>query len=323
MKKICLLFGGNTEEHAISCKSAKTIIDNINNNKYELTTVGIDTDKHWYLFEDNPEMLENNTWKEGNITLIENIPKYLKSFDKIFPIIHGIPEENGNLQALFDLFNINYIGSNQLSSIISYDKELTKIILNHYNIPQVPYITIKEPKKLKSIDIDFPVIVKPAKGGSSVGINISNNIKELNEHTAIAFKYDNKVIIEKYIKSRELECAILEDKKIHVSNIGEIISSNKFYDYEAKYQKESKLIIPANIPDELIKEIQDLSLKIFDILDCKNLARIDFLYDYNNHVLYFNEINTMPGFTNLSMYPLLFKDKNISLKKLITKLIEN
>ena len=106
MKKICLLFGGNTEEHAISCKSAKTIIDNIDNNKYELTTIGIDTDKNWYLFEDNPEMLENNTWKEGNITKIENIPKYLKSFDKIFPIIHGIPEENGNLQALFDLFNI-------------------------------------------------------------------------------------------------------------------------------------------------------------------------------------------------------------------------
>lgn len=323
MKKILLIFGGNHQEHEISCKSAKTILENIDYKKYQVTSVGIDTKKDWYIFDDDLSMLENNTWKEGNIKKIENIPKYLKTFDIVFPIIHGIPEENGNLQALFNLFNIKYIGSDETSSILSYDKELTKIILNNFKIPQIPYLTLKEPKTLKSIDLDFPVIIKPAKGGSSVGINTANNIKELNNHIKTAFNYDNKVIIEKYIKSRELECAILEDKKIIVSDIGEIISSNKFYDYESKYQKESNLIIPANIPNNLKQEIQELSLKIFNILSCKNLARIDFLYDYNNHKLYFNEINTMPGFTNLSMYPLLFKQKRISLKKLITKLIDN
>lgn len=323
MKKILILFGGNSQEHYISCKSAKTILENIDRKKYIITSVGIDQNLDWYIFDDDLSMLENNNWKEGNITKINNIPEYLKTFDKVFPIIHGSPEENGHLQGLFNLFNINYVGSNETSSIICYDKIQTKIILNNYNIPQIPYIYITENKPLKKIDIDFPVIIKPSKSGSSIGINIANNIKELNKHIKTAFNYDNKVIIEKYIKSRELECAILKDKKIKVSDIGEIISANTFYDYESKYEKESKLIIPSNINQELKKQIQELSLKIFNILLCKNLARIDFLYDYNNNKLYFNEINTMPGFTDKSMYPLLLNHQKISTKDLITKLIEN
>lgn len=323
MKKILILFGGAIQEHSISCKSAKTILENIDYKKYLVTSVGIDQESNWYIFEDDLSLLENNTWKKGNITKIDNIPAYLKTFDKVFPIIHGIPGENGYLQGLFDLFNIEYVGSNETSSIISYDKELTKIILDKYNIPQIPYITITTPKTIKKIELDFPVIIKPAKGGSSIGINIANNIKELNNHIKTAFIHDNKVIIEKYIKSRELECAILKDKKLKVSTVGEIISTNAFYDYESKYQKNSKLIIPAHLKENLIKEIQDLSLKIFNILSCKNLARIDFLYDYNNQKLYFNEINTMPGFTSISMYPLLFNHQGISTKELITKLIEN
>lgn len=322
MKKILVLFGGNSYEHYISCLSAKTILENIDRNKYNITTVGISKDNTWYIYNDTLETLTKD-WNKGNITKIDNIIEFLKTFDKVFPIIHGNPEENGNIQGLFNLFDIKYVGTDLLGSIISYDKDLTKIICEKNNIPQVPYITITDNKPLKKIDIDYPVIIKPAKCGSSIGINIANNIKELNKHIKEAFKYDNKVIIEKYIKSRELECAVLYDKKIKVSPVGEIKSVNTFYDYEAKYESNSDLLIPASIPKELQKQIQDLSLKIFNILELKDLSRIDFLYDYNNDTLYFNEVNTMPGFTSISMYPLLFKEKGISIQELITKLIEN
>ena len=322
MKKILVLFGGNSYEHYISCLSAKTILENIDKKKYDITTVGISKDNTWYIYNDTLDTLIKD-WTKGKINKIDNIIEFLKSFDKVFPIIHGNPLENGNLQGLFNLFDIKYVGTDLLGSIISYDKDLTKIICEKNNIPQVPYITITDNKPLKKIDIDYPVIIKPAKCGSSIGINIANNIKEVNKYIKEAFKYDNKVIIEKFIKSRELECAVLYDKKLKVSTVGEIKSVNTFYDYDAKYVSDSELIIPAKISKELQKQIQDLSLKIFNILELKDLSRIDFLYDYNNEKLYFNEVNTMPGFTSISMYPLLFKEKDISIQELITKLIEN
>ena len=322
MKKILVLFGGNSYEHYISCLSAKTILENIDRKKYEVTATYIDKENNWFIFNDDLELLTKDVTK-ANLSKIDNIIKYLKTFDKVFPIMHGNPVENGNLQGMLNLFNIKYVGTDLLGSIIGYDKDLTKIICNKYDIPQVPYITLTENKPLKQIDIDFPLIVKPAKCGSSIGINIANNIKELNKHVKDAFNYDNKVIIEKFIKARELECAVLYDKKLKVSTVGEIRSVNTFYDYEAKYEKDSELLIPAHISKELIKQIQELSLKIFKVLELKDLSRIDFLYDYNNDMLYFNEVNTMPGFTKISMYPMLFNELGIPIKELITKLIEN
>lgn len=321
MKKILILFGGNSHEHAISCKSAKTILTHIDKSLYNITAVGIDHQNNWYLYLDDINLIDES-WQNRNIEKITNIIEFLKQFDKVFTVIHGNPEENGNIQGMFNLFGIEYVGTDLLGSIISYDKELTKIICNHHKIPQVPYITITENKKIKNIPFSYPVIIKPAKCGSSIGINIANNVKELNEYVNLAFKYDNKVIIEKYIKARELECAILETNKIITSPIGEIRSSNTFYDYEAKYLKDSSLIIPANISKELAKEITELSKKIFNVLSLSTLARIDFLYDYNEEKLYFNEVNTMPGFTDISMYPLLFKEVGINIKNLITKIIE-
>ena len=319
MKKVLILFGGNSHEHAISCKSAKTILTHIDKSLYNITVVGIDHQNNWYLYLDDINLIDES-WKNRKIEKITNIIEFLKQFDKVFPIIHGNPEENGNIQGMFNLFDIEYVGTDLLGSIISYDKELTKIICNHHQIPQVPYITITKNKKIKNIPIPYPVIIKPAKCGSSIGINIANNSKELNKYVNLAFKYDNKVIIEKYIKARELECAILETNKIIPSPIGEIRSSNTFYDYEAKYVSDSNLYIPANISKELAKEITELSKKIFNILSLSTLARIDFLYDYNEEKLYFNEVNTMPGFTDISMYPLLFKEVGINIKNLITKI---
>ena len=321
MKKILILFGGNSHEHIISCKSAKTILTHIDKSLYNITAVGIDHQNNWYLYLDDINLIDES-WQNRNIEKITNIIEFLKQFDKVFPVIHGNPEENGNIQGMFNLFGIEYVGTDLLGSIISYDKELTKIICNYHKIPQVPYITINENKKIKNIPFSYPIIIKPAKCGSSIGINIASNVKELNKYVNLAFKYDNKVIIEKYIKARELECAILQTNKIISSPIGEIRSSNTFYDYEAKYLKDSSLIIPANISKELAKEITELSKKIFNVLSLSTLARIDFLYDYNEEKLYFNEVNTMPGFTDISMYPLLFKEVGINIKNLITKIIE-
>ena len=322
MKKILILFGGNSFEHNISCLSAKTIIENIDTSLYDITAVGITKDNNWYIFDDNLSLLETD-WTKGNLTKVDNIINFLKSFDKVFPIIHGTPFEDGSLQGLFSLFDIPYVGSNLENSIISYDKDLTKLICREHQIPVVPSFTLNKKTSLKSITLDFPVIVKPSRCGSSIGINIANDIKELNYYLDEAFKYDDKVLVEKFIKARELECAILEDKKnYHISMIGEIKPSNDFYDYDAKYVNDSELIIPAKISKDLTKDIQDIALKVYQTLGLKDLARVDFLYDYNNNQLYFNEVNTMPGFTTISMYPLLFTNDGIPLKKLITKLIE-
>lgn len=323
MKKILILFGGDSQEHLISCKSAATITKNIDTSLFDVSTIYIAKDNTWYIYNKDINLIINNTIDLSSLEKITNHIEYLKLFDKVFPIMHGNPCENGNIQGMLNMFNIPYVGSNLQSSIISYDKELTKIICHNYQIPQVPYIVVTNKKAIKKLDIEFPVIIKQAKCGSSIGINIANNIKELNKYIKEAFNYDDKVIIEKYIKSRELECAILEDKKLKVSPVGEIKSSNTFYDYEAKYIKDSNLIIPAKIDKSLEKQIQDLSIKIFKILSLSNLSRIDFLYDYNNDILYFNEVNTMPGFTSISMYPLLFNYIGISTKELITKLINN
>ena len=320
MKKILILFGGNSHEHNISCKSARTIIENIDIKRFKVTSVGI-YKNNWYIFNDNLDYLTNNNWLESNITKIDNIIKFIKQFDKVFPIIHGNNGETGDVSGLLNLFNIPYVGSNIKGHAIGYDKEITKIICNQNNIPQLPYLTLHTDKKIKKIDIDFPVIVKPASCGSSIGINIANNIKELNKYIKESFKFDNKVIIEKYIKAKELECAILEDKKLDISTVGEIKSINTFYDYDSKYILDSKLIIPSNIEKEIIKQIQEYSKKIFKILSLKDFARIDFLYDYQNNKLYFNEVNTIPGFTSISMYPQLFNHKGINLKNLITKLL--
>lgn len=305
MKKILLLYGGNSKEHNVSCQSAKAIIENIDYTKYQLECVKINKENDW--------MKENQK--------IENIIDYLKSFDVIFPIIHGENGEDGKLQGMLDLFGIPYIGSKCGPSYICMDKERTKQILKDYQIPQVPYQIYRKNEKLT---VPFPVIVKPANSGSSLGISLVSSKKELKKAIRTAKKYDKKVIIEKFVKGQELECAILENKSLLVSEIGEIISANTFYDYNAKYQNEhSKTIIPANIPKDISLQIKKYAKIIFKILDLNGLARIDFFYDKQNHQIYLNEVNTLPGFTKISMYPKLIIDKGLSYQQLITTLIEN
>lgn len=304
MKKVLLIYGGVSSEHDVSCKSAKAIIDNIDTKKYILDCVKVTQENIW-LNNDKP---------------IDNIIDFLKKYDVVFPIIHGTNGEDGKLQGLLELYDIKYVGSKLGPSYICMDKERTKQILNNHDILQVPYQIYQKKEKIK---ISFPLIVKPANGGSSIGISIINNKKELTKAINIAKKYDDKIILEKYLSNpQELECAILENGKLIVSDIGEIIHDSSFYDYDTKYKNNNtKTIIPANLDNKKRKEIKKIAEKVFKILELKNLARIDFFYHDNK--IYLNEINTLPGFTEISMYPQLIMNENITYKDLISILIEN
>ena len=318
MKKVLILFGGNSYEHEISCKSVNFIINNIDTNKFSYKLVGIDYNNEWYELHDIKEI--NKYWKNNDILKIKNIIEYSKQFNIILPIIHGNTSEDGKLQSLFELYNLKYVGCNSYSSIICYDKLLTKIILEKQSIPQVPYIIYNDNYNLKNLE--YPVIIKPCKSGSSIGINVAKNTKEAKKYIKIAKKYDNNILIEKYIKNnRELECAILEDKKkLIVSDIGEVINNGKWYDYNSKYINNHNTII-SNIDKNVKNDIKNYSKKIFNILGCKGLSRVDFLYDLDSKKLYFSEINTMPGFTEISMYPKLINNEGINFKEIITKLL--
>ena len=318
MKKILILFGGNSHEHEISCLSANFIKQNIDNKLFTYELIGIDYDNSWYKVDKLKDI--NIDWKNNIIEKIDNVIEFIHDFDKILPVIHGNTCEDGKLQSIFELYNLKYVGCNSYSSLICYDKFLTKIFLEKYNIEQIPY-KIYSKNNIKNIK--YPVIVKPCKCGSSIGIGIAKNKKELIKNIKIAKKYDDKIIIEKYIENkREFECAILKHKnKLYTSDIGEILNNGSWYDYNSKYKEKINTCI-ADINNEFKNNIKNISKKIFQILNCKNMARIDFLYDLDNKKLYFNEINTIPGFTDISMYPKLINELGINYKKLITLLLQ-
>ena len=257
MKKVLILFGGDSAEHEVSCKSAKSILENIDRTKFIVTSVGIKKD--WFIFDDDYSYLENGNWLNSNVKKIENIIEYLKTFDVVFPIIHGNTCEDGKIQGMFELFNIKYVGCDSSSSLLSYDKDLTKTIFKSYGIPQVNYVTLTDNYNIDEVKnkLKFPMIIKPSRCGSSIGINKANNLKELKKSIKKALQYDDKIIVEEFITARELECAVREDKKIIVSDVGEIITNVDFYDYDAKYNDEnSKTVKSADIPKDVKKQIQ-------------------------------------------------------------------
>ena len=324
MKKVLILFGGNSFEHKVSCMSAKSILNNIDNTKYDVTPVAIDKNNKWYIYKGDIANIEK--WHSEYIIEIENIVEFIKQFDIVFPVLHGANGEDGRLQGMLDLFNIKYVGCKTLPSAVCMDKIFSKYIFNYLNIPQVPFTEVTNDISINDIisEINFPMIVKPANGGSSIGISKVNNKKELKKAIKEAYKYDNKVLVEKYVIARELECAVLVDKNIKVSNVGEIKAANEFYDYNAKYENnKSYTIIPADLPDSVVTQIQEYAKKAFIGTNASSLSRVDFFYDEINNEIYLNEINTMPGFTEISMYPQLFINEGYTYKELINILIEN
>ena len=325
MKKVLILFGGKSTEHYISCKSAKSIIENIDKDLFDVRIVGVSLDGEWYKFNDDLLYLENGNWFDSDVIKIDNVISYLKEFDVVFPITHGNYGEDGRLQGFFDLFNIKYVGCKTSSSVICFDKSLSKLVFESMNIPQVPYMVVTDTFDIDSINekISFPMIVKPCCGGSSVGISKADNKKELSDAIESALKYDSKVIIEKFINCRELECSILGNVNPIISILGEIRSCNEFYDYTAKYVDKSDTLIPDDIPPSIVQEIRGYCKKIIDGIGLSDYSRIDFFYDDVNHCVFINEINTIPGFTKISMFPKLIEFEGVDFKSLISFLINN
>lgn len=342
--KIGIIFGGKSSEHEISIVSGSSIIKNLNINKYEIYPIYISLEGLWYKYV--KPIKEIKIFKVGEypkeIIKIKNIEMYLKKLDIIFPVLHGKNGEDGNIQGFLEILGIHYIGCGVLSSSLCMNKIYTKIVLEKSKIKQVKslminnikdkYIYIDEnlnyfKKSIKEIDIiikeklKYPVFIKPSNSGSSLGVNKVNNTKDLKKYLIEASKYDKEILIEEAIEGKEVECAVMGIKDINVSEVGEILSAEEFYSYNSKYKNDnSRILIPSNIDREIKKEIQNIAIKAFIAIKGKGLSRIDFLIDKNNSI-YLNEINTMPGFTNISMYPKLWEYSQISFPHLLDKII--
>lgn len=343
---LAVIFGGKSTEHNISIVSATSIISNLNKKKYKIFPIYISKEGLFYKYikpiKDIKILKLNEQLKE--LEPIDNITDYLKDIDVIFPVLHGLYGEDGTIQGMFEILNKKYVGCKVLSSSLCMDKVYTKIIFEKANINTAKSMYIKKQKR-KYLYIDnhfntfhlnskelskktkeylhYPVFIKPSNQGSSVGVNKATNSKELIKYLNLAFKYDSKVLIEEAIIGKEVECAILGNNILTVSTVGEIKSAEEFYTFNSKYKnKDSITLIPAKLDKNIIEKIQSLAKKAYLACDCKGLSRIDFFIEEKTNKIYINEINTLPGFTNISMYPKLMEHSNINYSKLLDKLIE-
>lgn len=332
--KLGVVFGGMSTEKDVSVMSAKSVLNNLNKEKYEIFPIFIDENGIWYEYD--------------KMKKIENVMEYLKNMDVIFPVLHGLYGEDGTIQGMFEMLKIPYVGCKVLASSVGMDKVYTKNVFEKAKINQAKYVYVKKYKdtnlyiyiddefnektlELKDITkivknkIDFPVFVKPSNSGSSVGVNKAENDEELIKAIEEASKFDCKILIEEGIIGKEVECAVIGNSKLGVeaSRVGQILSAEDFYTFDAKYENpESKTVIPADITKDQQEEIRNLAIKAFKAIDGNGLSRVDFFVEGKTGKVYINEINTMPGFTNISMYPKLMEDYKYSYSELLDRLIE-
>ncbi len=342
-----VIMGGMSTEHYVSIVSGTSIVNNLNKKKYKIFPIYIDLKGNWYKYIKSIEEIEILQVGEipQELEKINNEIEYLKNMDVVFPALHGLYGEDGTIQGLLELLNVKYVGCKVLASAVSMDKVYTKILFEKANIPQANYIYIKafnniytvvdnqlneqklnldEVSSMVEKQLGYPAYVKPSNSGSSVGISKAKNSDELKTAIKEAVKYDKKILIEEEIKGKEIECAILKNEKVEASTVGEILSADEFYSFDAKYKnKDSKTVIPANISKMEIEEIRKLAIKAFNAVDGSGLARVDFFIKEADNKIYINEINTMPGFTQISMYPKLWEQCGIKYSDLLDKLIDS
>jgi D-alanine-D-alanine ligase len=346
-KAVGILFGGCSAEHEVSLQSAKNIFDAIDRDRYEAVPIGIDKDGKWLLYEaeggtgfllnaDDPKRISLNPGGTpaallpglgGILAHIDGSGRKTR-VDVIFPILHGPLGEDGSVQGLLKTAGVPFVGASVHGSAIGMDKDLMKRLLREADIPLAKYIVLRSASEIPGYDtvvktLGVPHFVKPANMGSSIGVNKVHNESEYLRFVREAFRYDTKIVLEEYIKGRELECAVLGNDDPAASLPGEIRPSHEFYSYDAKYIDENgaELVIPAKLPGEKIEEVRSLAVKTYKTLCAEGLSRIDF-FMREDGVLIVNEINTMPGFTKISMYPKLWEERGLSYKALIDRLIE-
>lgn len=344
-KKVAVIFGGQSSEHEVSCMSAQTIIKHINLEQNDIILIGITKKGEWLLVE-NIDRIADNSWRETSkeVVLSPNAAKKelmilgdgtytTQEIDVAFPVLHGLYGEDGTIQGLLELAKIPYVGCNVLASAVSMDKLYTKIIVDSLGVAQAKYVGVRRDELVDKNEViqrieeelTYPMFVKPSCAGSSCGVSKAEDRGELEKSLALAAEHDRKILVEEMIVGREIECAVLGGDDVFASGIGEILAAadNEFYDYDAKYNSaDSKTIINPDMPEEVTKEIRKDAVDIFKAVDGFGLSRVDFFVENETNKVIFNEINTMPGFTAISMYPMLWEAKGIDKFQLVDRLIK-
>jgi D-alanine-D-alanine ligase len=352
--RVAVLYGGRSGEHEVSLQSAASVITHLDGSRFEIVPVAIDKQGRWYLndisllkgkkslpvFKDAPKVLlppNPADTSSGSALIGLSGSGEPRTIDVVFPVMHGPLCEDGTIQGLLELADVPYVGSGVLASAVAMDKEMTKRLVREAGLPIVSYVSLKHElwKKEKESsaeriqkELGYPVFVKPANLGSSVGVHKVKKPSALNAALEDAFKYDTKVLVEAAVNAREIEVSVLENPDAGadplVSVAGEINPTHEFYSYEAKYldEKGATLIIPAKLSPEQTKCVQYLAKRAFLAIECEGMARVDLLLDRTSGKFFFNELNTIPGFTSISMYPKLWEASGISYKELLSRLVD-
>ena len=344
--KLGVIFGGMSTEHDVSITSGTSVIKNLDKEKYEIYPIYIDKKGKWY--EYTKDINEIDVLEVGEEvkekTLIQNPIEYLEECDVVFPVLHGLYGEDGTIQGMLELLKKPYVGCKVLASSVCMDKVYAKLVFDRAEIEQAKYIYVKkENDKYIYVDNNFdeytynlekiaqvvyeklgyPVFVKPSNSGSSVGIKKAHNESELIEAVEYASNFDRKILIEENINGREVECAVLGTEDVKASCVGEILPAEEFYTFDAKYKNaESRVVIPAEISEELSNKVRSTAIKAFKAVDGSGLSRVDFFIEKGTDRVIINEINTMPGFTQISMYPKLWNEMGLNYTKLLDELIK-
>ena len=342
--RVGILFGGKSAEHEISLLSAKNVIDAIDKSRYQPVLIGIDKDGRWVTNEPSrfllnstdPKLIKLNKSESTGVALVPQSGGQLtdldaggleENVDVVFPILHGPMGEDGTIQGLLKLANVPFVGAGVLGSAVGMDKDVMKRLLRDAGIPVPKFLVFGRTQQpdyaAVTQALGSPVFVKPANLGSSVGISKAKDKGGFDKAVKDAFRYDGKILVEQSIKGREIECAVLGNDDPKASIPGEIIPTHEFYSYAAKYLDAdgARLEIPAKLDAATVKHVQELAVKTFKALNCEGMGRVDFFLT-EDRTLYVNEINTIPGFTKISMYPKLWEASGIGYTELISKLIE-
>ena len=343
-KTIAVLFGGQSSEHDVSCVSVQTVVSNIDKSLYEVILVGITKEGSW-LLADSLDSIASGQWRDSKtkvvlsadaqdkcVWIIRNDNAQSVAVDVVFPVLHGLYGEDGTVQGILELAKIPYVGCGVLSSAVTMDKLYTKLLVDTLGIRQADFVAVMK-SELKDMDaavakveakLTYPVFVKPCNAGSSQGVSKAADRAELEAALKLAAEHDRKILVEETIIGRELECAVLGGEECKASGVGEVLAAADFYDYEAKYHNaESKTDIAPELPEGQEEENRKKALAIFKVLDCYGLSRVDFFLTKDTNEVVFNEINTIPGFTAISMYPMLWEAKGIGKEQLVARLIQS
>jgi D-alanine-D-alanine ligase len=340
--RVAILFGGKSAEHEISVISARNIVQAMDKRKYQIVSIGIDKQGRWFfdegarLLHSQKQSVEFQVSKNAAAVLpgAEQVPmrtsnRTLGPVDVVFPVLHGPFGEDGTVQGLLKLANVPFVGAGVLGSAVGMDKDVMKRLLRHAKIPIAKFLVFERSAtgKIKFAEVKrtlgLPFFVKPANLGSSVGISKVSAQRQFGRAVSAAFRYDNKILIEESIRGREIECSVLGNENPIASLPGEIVTRHDFYSYDAKYldEKGAQLIIPAALSKNIVRQVQILALRTFKTLACEGMARVDFFLR-NNREIFVNEINTIPGFTKISMYPKLWEASGLPYTRLIDRLIQ-